>query len=68
MRRWLESGYAFVASDYQGLGTKGTHPYLATRPAAFSNLDAIRAVKAADLPLSDEVVIAGQSQGAAQRW
>lgn len=61
---WLEQGYAIVTSDYQGLGTKGTHPYLATRPAAFSNLDVVRAVQAADFPLTDEVVIAGQSQGA----
>ena len=64
LKRWLESGYAIVASDYQGLGTKGTHPYLATRPAAYSNLDVIRAVQAANFPLADEVVIAGQSQGA----
>jgi len=64
LKRWLEEGYAIVASDYQGLGTVGTHPYLATRPAAFSNLDVIRAVQSADFPLSDKVVIAGQSQGA----
>lgn len=64
LTHWLEQGYAIVTSDYQGLGTKGTHPYLATRPAAFSNLDVIRAVQAADFPVTDEVVIAGQSQGA----
>jgi len=64
LRRWLQSGYAIVASDYQGLGTSGTHPYLATRPEAFSNLDVIRAVQSADFPLSSEVVVAGQSQGA----
>ena len=61
---WLAEGYAIVASDYQGLGTAGTHPYLATKPAAYSNLDIIRAVQAADFPLTDAVVIAGQSQGA----
>lgn len=64
LQGWLEEGYAIVTSDYQGLGTKGTHPYLATRPAAYSNLDVIRAVQAADFPISDAVVIAGQSQGA----
>jgi pimeloyl-ACP methyl ester carboxylesterase len=64
LKRWVEAGYAIVASDYQGLGTLGTHPYLATRPAAFNNLDVIRAVQAADFPLTDKVVIAGQSQGA----
>ncbi|MFN3211741.1 MAG: lipase family protein [Henriciella sp.] len=64
LSEWLNEGYAIVASDYQGLGTKGTHPYLATRPAAYSNLDVIRAVQSADFPVSDHVVLAGQSQGA----
>jgi hypothetical protein len=64
LEHWLNNGYAIVTSDYQGLGTKGTHPYLATQPAAYSNLDAIRAVQGADFPLSDRVVVAGQSQGA----
>lgn len=61
---WLAEGYAIVASDYQGLGTKGTHPYLATRPAAYSNLDILRAVQSSSFPLSDKIVLAGQSQGA----
>ena len=64
LKFWLENGYAVVASDYQGLGTAGTHPYLATRPAAYSNLDIIRAVQAADFLVSDKVVLFGQSQGA----
>ena len=64
LSQWLREGYAIVASDYQGLGTKGTHPYLATRPAAYSNLDVIRAVQSAGFPVSDRVVLAGQSQGA----
>jgi pimeloyl-ACP methyl ester carboxylesterase len=60
---WLSQGYAVVASDYQGLGTAGGHPYLATRPAAFSTLDAIRAVQKGSFGLSEKVVIIGQSQG-----
>lgn len=64
LSHWLSEGYAVIASDYQGLGTKGTHPYLATRPAAYSNLDIIRAVQSAGFPVSDQVVLAGQSQGA----
>lgn len=61
---WLEQGYAVAASDYQGLGTLGTHPYMAVRPMAYNNLDLIRAVQAADFPVSDAVVVTGQSQGA----
>jgi len=60
---WLSQGYAVVASDYQGLGTQGGHPYLATRPAAYSTLDAIRAVQKGGFGLADKVVIIGQSQG-----
>ena len=62
--RFLERGYAVVASDYQGLGTKGTHPYLATQAAAYSNLDIIRAVKSGGFPVTDKVALFGQSQGA----
>jgi pimeloyl-ACP methyl ester carboxylesterase len=63
LNHWLAQGYAVVASDYQGLGAPGGHPYLATRPAAYSVLDSIRAVQGADLPVSDKVVLVGQSQG-----
>ena len=68
LKQWLDQGYAIVASDYQGLGTAGTHPYLATKPASYNNLDAIRAVQSADFPLSDKVVLIGQSQGAAAAY
>lgn len=64
LNQFLANGYAIVASDYQGLGTKGIHPYLATRPAAYSNLDIIRAVRSAGISVSEEVVVFGQSQGA----
>ena len=61
---WLELGYAIAASDYQGLGTPGTHPYMDARTMAFNNLDLVRAVQSGNFPLNDKVVIAGQSQGA----
>lgn len=61
---WLKKGYAIAASDYQGLGTPGTHPYMDARTMAFNNLDLIRAVQSTNFPLNDKVVIAGQSQGA----
>ena len=60
---WLAKGYAIVATDYQGLGTPGPHPYLATRPAAYSTLDSVRAVEGAGFGLSPRVVLIGQSQG-----
>ena len=64
LKQWLDQGYAIAASDYQGLGTKGIHPYLATQPAAYSNLDMLRAIKGLKVNLSDKVVVIGQSQGA----
>lgn len=65
LNHWLSQGYAVVASDYQGLGTPGGHPYLATRPAAYSVLDSIRAVQSQPYSLSKSVVLVGQSQGGA---
>ena len=63
LNHWLDQGYAVVASDYQGLGTGGGHPYLTTRPEAYSVLDSVRAVEGGDFDLSKKVVIIGQSQG-----
>ena len=64
LHEFLARGFAVVASDYQGLGTAGLHPYLATRPAAYSNLDLIRAVQNSRYPLTEQVLLLGQSQGA----
>ncbi|HCT08349.1 MAG TPA: lipase [Pseudomonas sp.] len=60
---WLDQGYAIVATDYQGLGTPGLHPYGLTRPLAYGVLDSIRAVGAGGFNLSRRVVVFGQSQG-----
>ncbi|EKS70245.1 MULTISPECIES: alpha/beta fold hydrolase [unclassified Caballeronia] len=60
---WLARGYAIVATDYQGLGTPGIHPYGLTRPLAYDVLDSIRAVQNGSFPLSKRVVVFGQSQG-----
>lgn len=62
---WLAQGYAVVATDYQGLGVAGPHPYLATRPEAYSVLDSVRAVQKGGFGLSKKVVVIGQSQGGA---
>ncbi|NWC92818.1 MULTISPECIES: alpha/beta fold hydrolase [unclassified Pseudomonas] len=60
---WLEQGYAIVATDYQGLGTPGPHPYGLTSPLAYGVLDSIRAVMADEFELSKNIVVFGQSQG-----
>ncbi|WP_412024458.1 alpha/beta fold hydrolase [Burkholderia cepacia] len=60
----LAQGYAVVATDYQGLGTPGPHPYVLTRAEAYSTLDNLRAALAM-FPgvLANKVVLVGQSQG-----
>src|SRR5882757_1828842 len=63
LNHWLAQGYAVVATDYQGLGTPGLHPYGLTRPLAYGVLDSIRAVMRGSFDLSTRVVVFGQSQG-----
>lgn len=63
LNAWLSAGFAVVATDYQGLGTAGGHPYLATKPEAYGVLDSIRAVRNR-LQIGDTTIIVGQSQGA----
>ena len=63
LNSWLAAGFAVVAADYQGLGTAGGHPYLATRPEAYGVLDAARAAHAQP-QIGAATVVVGQSQGA----
>ena len=63
LNAWLDQGYAIVATDYQGLGTPGPHPYLAVRPEAYSVLDSVRAVLKGFPGVANKIVIIGQSQG-----
>lgn len=61
----LAAGDAVVATDYAGLGTPGTHPYLVGPSEARSVLDAVRAARR--LPgagLGTRFVAFGHSQGA----
>jgi hypothetical protein len=64
LNAWLAEGYAVVASDYQGLGTPGGHPWMAVRPEGWSVLDGVRSALAAFPELANAVVLVGQSQGA----
>jgi alpha-beta hydrolase superfamily lysophospholipase len=59
----VQLGYAVVSTDYEGLGTPGTHPYLDGQSAGRAILDSVLAARKADSSLSANVVIAGHSQG-----
>lgn len=60
----IDNGWALVATDYTGMGTKGPQPYLIGPGEAHSVLDAVRAAKhLTDLSLADQTVVWGHSQG-----
>ena len=62
--RWLASGFAVVATDYQGLGGPGPHTYLNWEAEGRSVLDAVRAALSSQSgKLAPKVFITGQSQG-----
>lgn len=52
-----------VASDFEGLGTPGLHPYLAGESEGRGTLDIVKAAQALDTGAGDRVVIWGHSQG-----
>lgn len=60
----LAEGWAVVATDYPGLGTKGPHPYLIGVGEGRAALDSIRAARRIPgLTLADGAVVWGHSQG-----
>lgn len=63
LNTWLSLGFAVVAPDYAGLGSSGLHHYLNARAEAWSVLDSITA-SLKSFPLSNKIIIVGQSQGA----
>lgn len=63
LNRWLDAGFAVVRTDYEGLGTRGVHPYLIGASEARSVLDMVRAARQAHRSLGRRVAIGGHSQG-----
>ena len=61
--RYLD-GYAVTATDYEGLGTPGLHPYIVGVSEARSVLDSVRAAHNLEgVSVSEEFVVWGHSQG-----
>ncbi|MET0904058.1 MAG: alpha/beta fold hydrolase [Acidimicrobiales bacterium] len=62
---FLERDMVFVATDYEGLGTPGRHPYIAGESEARGTLDIVRAARqlSARTGASDRAVLWGHSQG-----
>ena len=60
---WLKAGYAIAQTDYQGLGTPGTHLYLIGHAEGRSVVDAALAARHLYPSIGRRYVIAGHSQG-----
>ncbi len=75
----LNGGYAVVATDYEGLGTPGLHPYIVGESEARGVFDSVRAVQNHDgelpgIEVTSQWITLGHSQGGhavmhvAERW
>lgn len=64
LARFMRAGYAVVVPDYEGLGTRGPHPYLVGEATAHATLDAVRATRAFDpAGASERFIVWGIGQG-----
>lgn len=61
--RWLAAGFAVVRTDYEGLGTKGVHPYLVGVSEGRGVLDIVRAARKTYKSVGTRLAIGGHSQG-----
>jgi hypothetical protein len=60
----VAQGYVVVSTDYEGLGTPGTHPYLVGESEAHGVLDIARAAQnLPDTGANNKTLVWGQSQG-----
>ena len=60
----LDAGYLVTATDFEGLGTPGLHPYIVGDSEARGTIDAVRAArKLPGLDVSNRYVVWGHSQG-----
>ncbi|CAN5383512.1 alpha/beta fold hydrolase [soil metagenome] len=60
---FVKKGYAVVASDYEGLGTPGDHPFLQGVPTGRNALDMLRAARAVEPKIGRRYAVMGHSQG-----
>lgn len=63
MDDYVKRGYVVVATDYEGLGPPGIHPFLQGASEAHGALDIIRAAREIDPRIGSRYVAIGHSQG-----
>ncbi|MDM9619806.1 lipase family protein [Rhizobium sp. S96] len=64
----LAGGFAVVATDYHGLGTKGHHPYMNKADQANDVIYSVPAARKAVATLGKKWVVDGHSQGGLAAW
>jgi dienelactone hydrolase len=64
----LARGAVVVATDYQGLGTEGPHPYLDPMSAGYDMIDAVRAARNVVPSAGTRWAAVGTSQGGQASW
>ncbi|WP_194819174.1 lipase family protein [Nocardia sp. XZ_19_385] len=60
---WLTAGNVVAATDYEGLSAPGPHPYFNGEAVADDVVDAVRAARGIDHPVSPRWMVVGFSQG-----
>ena len=63
VQAFLDAGFVVAATDYEGLGTPGVHPYLVAESEGRGVLDVVRAAGALVPEAGERVVVMGHSQG-----
>jgi alpha-beta hydrolase superfamily lysophospholipase len=66
--KYLKTGFAVAAADYQGLGSPGGHPYLDAKTAGLNVIDSVRALRAVSPEVSATWGAFGGSQGGGATW
>jgi pimeloyl-ACP methyl ester carboxylesterase len=68
VRVFTKLGLAVAFPDYQGLGTKGIHPYADSKTAGLNMIDAVRALHRTFPNVSNRWAALGGSQGGGSAW
>jgi pimeloyl-ACP methyl ester carboxylesterase len=68
VRVLIKLGFAVAFPDYQGLGTKGIHPYSDSKTAGLNMIDAARALHRTFPDISNRWGALGGSQGGGAAW
>jgi acetyl esterase/lipase len=63
LSQWVKRGYVVLKTDYEGLGTPGSHPYLVGASEARSTVDILLAARRLLPAIGRSWVVMGHSQG-----